>query len=59
MIEKKKEGYDLVVERLPENAEGRLTEEVQEEVLDFVKNDLQIGQKLSGIVKNIKPYGAF
>jgi small subunit ribosomal protein S1 len=33
--------------------------EVQEEALSWVKNDLQEGQKLNGIVKNIKPYGAF
>ena len=33
--------------------------EVQCEALDFVKNELEVGQKLSGIVKNIKPYGAF
>lgn len=33
--------------------------EVQQEALDWVKNDLQVGQKVSGIVKNIKPYGAF
>lgn len=33
--------------------------EVQNEALKFVKNDLKEGQKLDGIVKNIKPYGAF
>ena len=33
--------------------------EVQEEALDWVKNDLKIGEKVTGIVKNIKPYGAF
>lgn len=33
--------------------------EVQQEALDFVKNELEVGQRLSGIVKNIKPYGAF
>lgn len=33
--------------------------EVQQEALNWVKNDLQEGQKLRGIVKNIKPYGAF
>lgn len=33
--------------------------EVQEEALNFVKNELKEGQKLDGIVKNIKPYGAF
>ena len=33
--------------------------DVQKEALDWVKNDLKEGQKLNGIVKNIKPYGAF
>lgn len=33
--------------------------EVQQEVLDWVKNDLNEGEKVTGIVKNIKPYGAF
>lgn len=33
--------------------------EVQEEALNWVKNDLKIGEKVTGIVKNIKPYGAF
>ena len=32
---------------------------VQEEALNSVKNDLKEGQKVSGIVKSIKPYGAF
>ena len=33
--------------------------EVQEEALNWVKNELQEGQIVTGIVKNIKPYGAF
>ena len=33
--------------------------EVQQEALDWVKNELQVGDKVTGIVKNIKPYGAF
>lgn len=33
--------------------------EVQEEALQWIKNDLKEGQKVTGIVKNIKPYGAF
>lgn len=33
--------------------------EVQEEALEWVKKDLKEGQKVTGIVKNIKPYGAF
>ncbi len=32
---------------------------VQEEVIEAVKNDLHVGDKVSGIVKNITPYGAF
>ena len=32
---------------------------VQEEALKWVKNDLEVGQKVQGIVKSIKPYGAF
>ena len=33
--------------------------EVQQDALNWIKNDLQVGQKVSGIVKNIKPYGVF
>lgn len=33
--------------------------DVQKDVLDYVKNDLKIGQTIKGIVKNITPYGAF
>lgn len=33
--------------------------EVQEETLDWIKNELKEGQKVTGIVKNIKPYGVF
>ena len=33
--------------------------EVQEEALKWIKNDLNIGQIVTGIVKNIKPYGVF
>lgn len=33
--------------------------EAQEEVLDTIKTSLKVGQTVSGIVKNIKPYGAF
>lgn len=32
---------------------------VQEEALNWIKNDLKEGQTVTGIVKNIKPYGAF
>lgn len=33
--------------------------EAQQEVLDFIKNNLRVGQVLKGIVKNITNYGAF
>lgn len=33
--------------------------EVQQEALNWVKQELQVGQKVTGIVRNIKPYGAF
>ena len=33
--------------------------QVQKVAIDWIKNDLEIGQKIDGIVKNIKPYGAF
>ena len=33
--------------------------DVQQDALNWVKKDLQVGQKISGIVKNIKPYGVF
>ena len=33
--------------------------DVQQDALNWVKNDLQEGQRVEGIVKNIKPYGAF
>lgn len=33
--------------------------QVQNEAINWVKNDLKVGQKVNGIVKNIKPYGAF
>lgn len=33
--------------------------EVQEEALEWVKKDLKEGTRVKGIVKNIKPYGAF
>ncbi len=33
--------------------------EVQKEVIKFIKTDLQVGEKVNGIVKSITPYGAF
>lgn len=33
--------------------------DVQNEALNWVKNDLKEGELVTGIVKNIKPYGAF
>lgn len=46
---KEKEGENLILSR----------KDVQEEVLDYIKTDLQVGQTINGIVKNITPYGAF
>lgn len=33
--------------------------DVQKEALKWIKNDLKEGEKIKGIVKNIKPYGVF
>lgn len=33
--------------------------EVQKEVIKYIKTDLQVGETVNGIVKNITPYGAF
>ena len=33
--------------------------EVQKEVVNSIKNDLKVGEQITGIVNNIKPYGAF
>lgn len=33
--------------------------QVQKEALNWIKEDLKVGEKVTGIVKNIKPYGAF
>ena len=32
---------------------------VQHEALQYIKNDMQVGEQVTGIVKNIRPYGAF
>ncbi len=32
---------------------------VQKEAVEVIKNELEVGDKVSGIVKNITPYGAF
>ena len=32
---------------------------VQQEALQYIKNTMQIGEQVIGIVKNIRPYGAF
>lgn len=47
------------IKDVEENTAILSRKEVQQEALDWVKNDLQVGEKVSGIVKNIKPYGAF
>ena len=33
--------------------------DAQQEVLDYIKNNLNVGEIVNGIVKNITPYGAF
>lgn len=33
--------------------------QVQEDALNWVKDDLKVGQTVNGIVKNIRPYGVF
>ncbi len=32
---------------------------VQQETLQYIKKDMQVGENVTGIVKNIRPYGAF
>lgn len=32
---------------------------VQQEALQYIKNTMQVGEQVTGIVKNIRPYGAF
>ncbi len=46
---KEKQGENIIFSR----------KEAQEEVLDYIKKDLEVGQTVNGIVKNITPYGAF
>lgn len=46
---KGKDGDNLLLSR----------KDVQIEVMDSIKKDLQVGQTINGIVKNITPYGAF
>lgn len=46
---KEQEGNNLILSR----------KDAQKEVLDYIKTDLQEGQTVNGIVKNITPYGAF
>lgn len=46
---KEKDGDNYILSR----------KDVQEEVLNSVKSDLEEGQVVNGIVKNITPYGAF
>ncbi len=48
-IKQAKEGNNIILSR----------REVQEEALAWMKKDLKEGQKVQGIVKSIKPYGAF
>lgn len=48
-IKNTKEGKNIILSR----------KEVQQEALNWIKEDVKEGQKVQGIVKNIKPYGAF
>lgn len=48
------------VKEIEENNNIILTrKEVQKEALNWIKNELEEGEIVTGIVKNIKPYGAF
>lgn len=46
---KEKDGDNFILSR----------KDVQKDVLNCIKTDLQVGQIVNGIVKNITPYGAF
>ena len=48
-IKQKKDDNTVIISR----------KDVQEEALNWIKTDLQVGQRVNGIVKSIKPYGAF
>lgn len=48
-----------VKEMKDENSVVVSRREVQEEALEWVKSDLKEGERVTGIVKSIKPYGAF
>ena len=48
------------VKEINENNEILLSrKDVQKAALEWVKNDINQGDRLTGIVKSIKPYGAF
>ena len=49
MVKELKDDGDVIISR----------KDVQQGALNWIKNDLQVGQKIQGIVKNIKPYGVF
>ncbi len=48
-----------IKDKLDDNELILSRKQVQIEAMDWVKNNLQVGQKVDGIVKNIEPYGAF
>ncbi len=48
-IKEAKDGNNVIISR----------KEVQKETLEWIKSELKEGDKVHGIVKNIKPYGAF
>ena len=47
------------VKKLEKNIAILSRKDVQKDALNWVKNDLQVGQRIKGIVKNIRPYGVF
>ncbi len=48
-IKEARDGNNVIISR----------KEVQKETLEWIKSELKEGDKVNGIVKNIKPYGAF
>lgn len=48
-----------VKEVKPQNIVILSRKEVQDDAINWIKHDLKVGQTVTGIVKNIKPYGAF
>lgn len=52
--------YQFKIKNIEDNEDIILSRrDVQKQALNWVKNELKVGDKIEGIVKNIKPYGAF